>query len=224
MQDTDRRERLWSRWIDMIDKFGFVDPTCKHEVWEEIVKYYSEPHRHYHTLQHIDECLDLFDALEGDPCATKEVEWAIWMHDIVYDPRSKMNEDNSCAVSATLMTWLDIMPPSLYHINGLIMATKTHDHVLPNTEQSLLVDIDLGILGAANGRFVEYEQQIRREYGFVHRDDYYPAREKIMLGFASKSPMYQHAELQRMLGPQAAKNLYPYVYEASLYPEMTPNE
>ena len=38
------------------------------------------------------------------------------------------------------------------------------------TDEVLLIDVDLSILGAEAQRFAQYEQQIRAEYAFVPED------------------------------------------------------
>lgn len=48
-----------------------------------------EPHRHYHTLKHVKEMLRHYDG------SSRELIAAIWLHDIIYDPRASDNEERS---------------------------------------------------------------------------------------------------------------------------------
>jgi hypothetical protein len=77
-----------------------------------IANYYSEPQRHYHTLQHIEDCLKHFDifaawcdaAPPGETSAERNCSvrdrsillLAIFYHDIIYDPKSSCNEGMPC--------------------------------------------------------------------------------------------------------------------------------
>lgn len=53
-------------------------------------------------------------------------------------------------------------------VESLVMAT-IHDATPICSDEQLLVDIDLSILGAAPTRFAEYDRQVRAEYSWVPR-------------------------------------------------------
>ncbi|MEA5468385.1 hypothetical protein VB714_05850 [Spirulina sp. 06S082] len=57
-----------------------------------ILDAYREKHRYYHTLQHIEECLILYDRL---PTKSPTVEIALWFHDVIYNPQGPNNEMQS---------------------------------------------------------------------------------------------------------------------------------
>jgi len=61
-------------------------------VFEELLTRHSEPHRAYHTLSHLERMLKFFTEYE---IPDDEVEFAIWFHDVIYDPREKHNERKS---------------------------------------------------------------------------------------------------------------------------------
>ena len=65
---------------------------------------YAEPWREYHTAQHLQECLLLWDETrQGDP-EELLIALALYFHDAVYDPRAPDNEARSADWAARL--WL----------------------------------------------------------------------------------------------------------------------
>ena len=69
----------------------------------ELIGAYNEPHRHYHTMNHVYSCLNLLDGLPvtGKP---KTSEFAIWFHDVIYDSASQTNEIESATLA---FNWLE---------------------------------------------------------------------------------------------------------------------
>ena len=140
---------------------------------------YAEPHRHYHTLEHIEHCLREFDpALAADPEA---VELAIWFHDAVYDTRRSDNEEKSAALLLELM-------PDAKRAAAMILVTKHHKASTP--DEALLVDVDLAILGQPREAFDRYEKQIREEYAWVPSLIFRAKRASILRGFLDRPFIY----------------------------------
>ena len=103
---------------------------------------YSEPHRYYHNLLHIEDCLGEFDRakqLATDPTA---VELAIWFHDAVYDPRAADNEERSAELAKAWLSDLHASDALTDSVGRLVLATKSHDASL-HADAPLLVDVDL---------------------------------------------------------------------------------
>ena len=72
---------------------------------------------------------------------------------------------------------------------------------------SLLVDIDLAILGAAPARFDEYERQIRDEYGFVPEAVFREKRAGILRGFLERPALFSTPALAARFEAAARANL-----------------
>jgi predicted metal-dependent HD superfamily phosphohydrolase len=88
-----------------------LDFQLRAHVWAELLPRYSEPHRHYHNVQHIEECLREFEFgqhLAADPAA---VELAILFHDAIYDPRRSDNEEQSAQLAIALLTEMSHLQP-----------------------------------------------------------------------------------------------------------------
>jgi predicted metal-dependent HD superfamily phosphohydrolase len=58
-------------------------------IFDDLVKRHSEPHRHYHTLEHVAEVLRIAGRLSKYAAEPNAVMLAAWFHDVVYDPRMK---------------------------------------------------------------------------------------------------------------------------------------
>ena len=61
----------------------------------ELEAAYEEPQRHYHTLEHLGECLALFERHRTHAERPAEVELALWFHDAVYAIGRADNEARS---------------------------------------------------------------------------------------------------------------------------------
>jgi predicted metal-dependent HD superfamily phosphohydrolase len=65
---------------------------------------YSEPHRHYHTLVHVQDLLTKFEQYKFLVEAHEEIEAAIWFHDALYDPTRYDNEERLMLTSSFFWT------------------------------------------------------------------------------------------------------------------------
>ncbi len=118
---------------------------------------YSEPQRVYHTLQHLEECLQHLDnhlLLHPSPNDSDDnaldyalIEIALWYHDAVYQPTAQHNERNSAQWAVDFLSRSGINTTVCEHVDALIMATchQQEQQQNANHNQQLLVDIDLRI-------------------------------------------------------------------------------
>lgn len=174
--------------------------------YEQLLARYSEPHRHYHTLQHLGECLAMFDLVRGLSEHPDEVELALWFHDAIYDTHRPDNEERSADWARTALQEAGVANDAADRVHALIMATRhTANPVAP--DEQLLVDIDLSILAAEQARFDEYEQQIRQEYAFVPRWLFRRKRLAILQGFLDRPSIYSTAHFKQTLEQRARENL-----------------
>jgi len=68
--------RSWRRCTGAL-----VPRTITGSVFDQLLARYSEPHRKYHTLQHLAECLAHVEAVRHLAEQPGEVEFALWFHD-----------------------------------------------------------------------------------------------------------------------------------------------
>ncbi|MBM0741560.1 hypothetical protein JOY44_08015 [Phormidium sp. CLA17] len=176
------------------------------ELYELICARYAEPHRRYHTLQHLNECFNHFEQIREQATHPPEVELAIWFHDAIYELASKDNEQKSAEWVRTSVIAHGLPEAIGDRVYSLIMATK-HDAIPTSRDAEVLVDVDLGILAAEPERFDEYEQQVRAEYKWVPELIYRRERGKILKGLMGRSQIYSTPLFQDRYEAKARQNL-----------------
>jgi predicted metal-dependent HD superfamily phosphohydrolase len=189
-----------STWSDL--RLPSPDP----QVLDELLTRYSEPHRAYHTAQHLTECSRHFEqarSLAADPGA---VQIALWFHDAIYDTRSPHNEDRSAAWAVRVLASVGAPAQLQTSVQGMILATK-HNANPDSLDAALTVDIDLTILAASATRFDEYEAQVRREYAWVPEEVFRGARAKILREFLARPRIYFTDFFSDRLEAPARENL-----------------
>jgi predicted metal-dependent HD superfamily phosphohydrolase len=170
----------------------------------ELLKAYSEPHRHYHTVRHLEECFAQFDLLKPDAERPGEVELALWFHDAIYDPRRSDNEERSAQWAFEALS--PVSRAAAERVRELVLNTR-HAAVPVGSDAKVLVDVDLSILGADEKRFDEYAAQVRKEYAWVPRPLYRRGRRKILEGFLERPTIFSTATFVARYETQARRNL-----------------
>ena len=160
-----------------------------------LLQAWAEPQRHYHTTQHLRECLALLEPELHSAQHPGEVELALWFHDAVYDPKGKDNEARSADWACQALAQAGADEAMLQRVRVLIMAT-CHDAESVDPDARLLVDIDLAILGAEPARFAEYDAQVRAEY-----------RWEVLAGFLARPAIYGTERFRERLEGRARENL-----------------
>ena len=156
-----------------------------------ILRNYSEPHRHYHTLNHIYKMLEY--TIDVDNI---NLFLAIVYHDVIYDPKRNDNEEKSIeffknAYEKSIENFKseykspeEIEEQSKIDSNlicRMIMDTKNHKDTTRHSQP--LIDADLEIFKGTFKDILEYENQIFKEYQFVDWIKYKEERIKILNKF-----------------------------------------
>lgn len=193
---------LQSKWRDFWNGLNAGGMVGK---YEELRRHYSEPHRHYHNLIHIEEC---FQELASIPFVIPEkdkIEAAIWFHDVIYDPQAKDNEERSAELARQWMRSCSVSEAFAQAVGDLIMATKFH---LPKNEsEKIMVDVDLSILGRGASRFNLYERQIRQEYAWVSDQAFGEGRSAVLRTFLDRPFIYATVFFRQKYEQAARANL-----------------
>jgi predicted metal-dependent HD superfamily phosphohydrolase len=176
------------------------------QLYEELVARYSDPERHYHTLQHLDECFARLAESRQLAEHAHEIELALWFHDAVYDVRRQDNEERSASWAEEVSLGAGLTQHVAANVRDLIMATR-HDAIPVTVDGKLLVDIDLAILGAPAERFDEYERQVRQEYAWVPDLLFCSKRREILEAFLARPSIFSTGYFQAKYEAQARVNL-----------------
>ncbi len=171
-----------------------------------LVQRYSEPHRAYHTLQHLDACFASFAAVRDATTHPQEVELALWFHDAVYEIGRPDNEQHSADWARSALLAGGGSGDAALRVHALVMVTC--HNVLPQTpDQQVLLDIDLAILGAAPPLFEAYERQIRVEHASVPEHDFRSRRRRLLQQFVARERIYHTQHFRNRCETQARANL-----------------
>jgi predicted metal-dependent HD superfamily phosphohydrolase len=157
---------------------------ASHRVLLELTRRYSEPHRHYHGIEHIAWLL----RTGRDLTLSEDQLLAIWFHDAVYDIPTGDNERASARL-ARLMLEAERYPQSgIAVVESIVLDTKAH---WPTSEPArLVVDLDLAPLGVPWPEFVANAARIEREHAHMPRPEFERARHRFFEEFLARDRIY----------------------------------
>lgn len=131
-----------------------------------------------------------------------ELLFAVIYHDIIYNPSSKTNEEDSASVAKLDLSGMRL---DLNKIERLILSTKHEQIHQPDVETQCMIDADLSILGSPKSEYLSYMVSIREEYSFVNYLDYSYGRIQFLQKMLSREKIfYKLTELESI----ARTNLY----------------
>lgn len=177
-------------------------------IFDELVLHYSEPHRHYHAMEHILHGLEEIDAAVPNRQKALVLKLAWFFHDVIYDIHAPagQNENQSADFAIARLSQLSLGRFDVFNrkaklldkIYQLILATK-HDRIDLKGDEALIVDVDLSGIGLPWEKFLENWKKVREEYReTVPDDEVFNAR---------------HAEVLRKFAPP----FRPYVFFNQLF-------
>ena len=200
-------EPLLDRWLADAAQLA---PDAGRDLWlaegSLLLRGWSEPHRRYHTLEHLGETLTALDELElaGALDADEALvgRGVLWYHDLVYDPRAAAgsNEHRSAMMARDHLHRLGVHTTTIDAVEAGVLMTDGHQVPSRAAAPRMLDavhDADLWILGAAASRYAAYRVQVREEYAHVADPDFRRGRSAVMAPFLQRARIYrtEHADL-----------------------------
>ena len=191
--------------------------AAQNSVHKWLFQQYSEPHRHYHNIHHLEQVMSLLYSL---PSASNAVLLAGLFHDCVYRSEASDNEEKSATQMDERMRPLNVNPSTLLKAKVLILYTRRH-HDSTDTDERALHDADLGIFGLRHEAYARYAAGIRKEYAWAPDELFKKRRREILEEFL------RHAQargqffysLDPIFERQVETNLR---WEINSYPLLTP--
>jgi predicted metal-dependent HD superfamily phosphohydrolase len=227
---TDSEAALRRAW----QALTFGDPVSA-EIIDDLIRRYAEPHRRYHTadhivwvLRHIDDLLnddllndDLLkaDLLKADEFAADRdvlVASALF-HDAVYDSHPTAdaltgdvrtglsNEAQSARLAVAQLSRMGWDDIRVAEVAALIEATATHLATTP--ESAILLDADLAILGADPVDYLAYVVAVRAEYDHVDDEQWRVGRAAVLHNLLARPHIFATPAMASQREHQARANM-----------------
>ena len=177
------------------------------EGYQMINASYTEPHRQYHNLEHIDTMIFLLQKYAHHITDVDAVAFAIFFHDIVYDVKQQDNEELSALAARAFLQRTSFPAERIAQVMAFIRATKTHLNTSNDTDLDYLLDFDLAILGTEPRQYFTYAQQIRDEYRMYSDTQFKTGRKKVLAHFLALPAIYKTAIFREEREAMARENL-----------------
>lgn len=194
------------RWETLLQLFQ-IEPKISQEIFQELIRAYSSAERHYHTMEHIDQVLEIIEQQQSLANNFSALRLAAWFHDVIYNPKVRDNEQKSAAYASNKLNQLKIPMTVIAQVTTLILDTQNHQPSLGNLDSQILLDADLAILGTPKLEYESYAQAIRREYSWVYDDEYRTLRKQVLQNFLRRKRIYFTNSLFLRLELRARLNL-----------------
>ena len=161
------RESVKKEWDSLCHDVLGLSCEIGQTIWTAIESRYCEPGRAYHTLEHILDLIIISRQFRTKISDYTSVLLAIIFHDIIYDPKSNINEEDSAVLFVELLQ---------EHLDGSLL-TKTANYIIATTDHLpgkildydllLFLDLDMSILGRERDEYSSYAAKIRMEYSHI---------------------------------------------------------
>ena len=185
-QATERAALLKARFMALWVRCVRSDTSANAGlVYNRLVELYGEPHRHYHTLEHIKHCLDEFDQARTLMPEPDSVELALWFHDAIYQAGALDNERHSADLFRHYSSSGQADAALQQRVDELIMVT-THRGCPNRIDEQFIVDIDLSSFGLPWKQFMQDGQCIRAEFPHLMDDLYYAQHLHFLQGLQAR--------------------------------------
>jgi predicted metal-dependent HD superfamily phosphohydrolase len=148
----------------------------------ELLQRWSEPHRRYHTPDHLAFVLEQIDRLARDEDLFL-VRLAAWFHDAVYaiPPGQVTNEEASARLAIRRLSRVGLEQEELSEVARLVRLTATHRPGARDRNGELLCDADLAVLAGTRKEYRGYTVAVREEYAAVPEDEFAAGRLAVLI-------------------------------------------
>jgi predicted metal-dependent HD superfamily phosphohydrolase len=175
----------------------------------DLAERYAEPHRGYHNTDHVRQVVR--DAgLLGAEFSDHDraiITLAALAHDVVYDGQPGDDERRSAAWARDRLTEAGLDEPDIARVEGLVLATLTHEAPPGDRPAAVLLDADLAILGSDPAGYERYRAAVRAEYAHVNDDAWQVGRATVLRSLLDRDPLYLTDDARNRWAATAQRNL-----------------
>jgi len=200
-------EKSHSRTMDRL-----LDPKrntmVEQELFEQIKLDYSQPHRHYHTLEHLTQVVAFLDANYDKLDKPLVATWAAIYHDSVYDPYAAPCENERASAEKAAKSLSGKMYAcDIERVERFIIATADHIADPNDYDMQLFLDADLSILGSPAYEYKKYASDIRAEYRWMGDKEFGKSRYEFLIGLLRRERIFTTETAHNSLEQQARRNI-----------------
>ena len=190
-------------WVATIRRLGGrPDPA----VGAALLARYAEPHRHYHSVEHLRAVLSAVDALAPHADQPAVVRLAAWYHDAVYDPRRSDNEERSARLAESELVRAGLAQVAAGRVAELVRVTVDHDPPVGDADAQVLCDADLAVLSSSAADYERYVAAVRREYAHVDERGWRAGRAAVLRRLLERPALFR-TDTARAWEPAARRNV-----------------
>jgi pantetheine-phosphate adenylyltransferase len=151
-----------------------------------ILSMWNESHRSYHNLNHLN---DLISQINENKSKFSEKEYEKLMlsaifHDIVYDPSSSTNEEDSA--NFLMECVVDKSNEDILEVRQMILDTKTHNSTTNLSES--FNNYDMNIVERDLDQLLDWEKGISEEFSVYPKEQYKEGRINFLESLLDKYP------------------------------------
>lgn len=182
------------------------DPELVDRLWEELVSFYTDEHRYYHSLSHLENVFLRLKEVRELISDWDVILFSLFYHDIIYDVEKADNEEQSACLAEERLLQLQVPVAKIQQCREQILATKKHDfHSDPDT--NYFTDADLSILGQDWESYQAYARNVRKEYAVFPVAVYNAGRTKVLEHFLQMDRIFKTDYFHDRLEKQAKENM-----------------
>ncbi|TMR98672.1 metal-dependent phosphohydrolase [Nonomuraea basaltis] len=199
--DAARKSALAGDWIVLAG-----DSAASRAVGAELIARWAEPHRRYHTLDHLAAVLDAAAHLAGEADDLAAVRLAAWFHDAVYDGRPGWDEERSAQLAQSRLPRCGVPAARIAEVARLVRLTAAHDTLADgDANGAVLCDADLAVLGGPG--YEAYAAAIRQEYAHVPGELFRKGRAEVLRRLLATPRLYRTARARELWEEPARANM-----------------
>jgi predicted metal-dependent HD superfamily phosphohydrolase len=184
---------LSDAWAETVSTLGGGEGAARLD-GNDLEQRYSEPHRRYHTGEHIRAVL-ADAAWIADPFMLTATDRALLTlaacaHDVVYDARPGDDERASARWARCALDRAGLGDDAVRHVEQLILSTLAHEAPPGDPVAAALLDADLAILGAEPSVYDGYSRAVRTEFSSVPDDLWQAGRRNVLSSLLGRGSIF----------------------------------